>query len=117
MSDDRLSLKGILCRCRIGVTEEERRDPQKIELDIDLWADLEEAGRTGNLARTIDYRQVCDEARGLLESGSFHLVEAAAKEVVDRMLSKFPVRKACVRVRKFVLSKVDHVEVEMERAQ
>lgn len=117
MTLDRLTLKGILCRCRIGVTEEERRDPQKIELDIDLWADLEEAGRTGNLARTIDYRQVCDEARGLLESGSYHLVEAAAKDVVDRMLSRFQVHKACVRVRKFVLQKVDYVEVEMERGR
>lgn len=117
MSFDRLSLKGILCQCRIGVTEEERRDPQKIELDVDLWADLEEAGRSGDLGKTIDYRQVCDEARGLLESVSHHLIEAAAKAVIDRMLSRFPILKVRVRVRKFVLPKVEHVEVEMERGR
>jgi dihydroneopterin aldolase len=115
MTIDRLSLKGILCSCHIGVTEEERRDPQKIEVDVDLWTDLEEAGRTGDLGKTIDYRQVCEEVRGRLESGSFHLVEAAAKSVVDLMLGRFPVRRARVRVRKFVLHQVQYVEVQMER--
>jgi len=114
---DRLALSGIECLCHIGVTEEERRERQKIEVDLELYADLEEAGRTGDLARAIDYRNVCESVRGHLEEGTFHLVEAAARGVLDLLLARFPVRRARVRVRKFVLTRVAHVEVQMERSR
>lgn len=112
----RLSLTGVACRCHIGVTEEERRERQRIEFDLDLYADLEAAGRTADLSRTVDYRDVAQEARGLLEGRPFHLVEAAAAAVLDRVLERYPpVRRAVVRVRKYVLADVAAVEVEMER--
>jgi dihydroneopterin aldolase len=112
---DRLALRDILCMCHIGVTEEERRQRQRLEVDLELYADLEEAGRSGDLGRTIDYRDVCESVRGHLEGGTFHLVEAAARSVLDLVLSKFPVSRAVVRIRKFVLARVGHVEVQMER--
>lgn len=115
--EDRLALSGILCLCHIGVTEEERRERQKIEVDLELFADLEEAGRSGDLRKTIDYREVSEAVRGLLEDGTFHLVEAAARGVLDLVLSRFPIRRAVVRVRKFVLPEVGHVEVQMERGR
>jgi len=115
--DDRLALRDILCMCHIGVTEEERRERQKLEIDIELFADLETAGRSGDLGRTIDYRDVCESVRGHLEGGTFHLVEAAALSVLDLVLAKFPVSRAVVRVRKFVLPRVGHVEVMMERGR
>ncbi len=115
--EDRLALSGIVCRCHIGVTEEERRERQRIEVDLELFADLEEAGRTGDLKLTIDYREVCEAVRGMVESGSFHLVEAAARGVLDLVLARFPVDRAIVRVRKFVLPEVAHVQVQMERSR
>jgi len=115
--DDRLALRNILCMCHIGVTEEERRERQKLEVDVELFTDLDGAGRSGDLGRTIDYRDVCESVRGHLEGGVFHLVEAAARSILDLVLAKFPVRRAVVRVRKFVLPRVGHVEVMMERGR
>ncbi len=115
--EDRLALSDILCMCQIGVTEEERRERQRLAVDLELYADLEDAGRSGDLRRAIDYRDVCESVRGLLEAGSFHLVEAAARGVLDLVLARFPVRRAVVRVRKFVLPRVGHVEVQMERSR
>ena len=114
---DRLALRDILCMCHIGVTEVERRQRQRLEVDLELYADLEDAGRSGDLGRTIDYRDVCESVRGHLEGGTFHLVEAAARGVLDLVLSKYPVTRAVVRVRKFVLARVGHVEVQMERGR
>ena len=114
---DRLALRAVECQCHIGVTEVERRERQRIEVDLELYADLDEAGRTGALDRTIDYRDVCESVRGHLEGGSFHLVEAAARSVLDLVLARYPVRRATVRVRKFVLARVAHVEVQMERGR
>jgi len=117
MNDDRLRLDSIVCRCRIGVTEEERSAPQKLEIDLDLHADLEAAGRSSRLEDTIDYRDVHTRVRDYLEQNSFRLVEAAARGILDLVLARFPVSRAVVRVRKFVLPGVAHVEVRMERAR
>jgi len=115
--EDRLALCDLVCMCHIGVTEEERRERQKLAVDLELYADLEAAGKSGDLGRAIDYREVCESVRGLLEEGSFHLVEAAARGILDLILARFPVRRAVVRVRKFVLPRVGHVEVQMERSR
>jgi dihydroneopterin aldolase len=116
-SRDRLLLRGVVCRCHIGVTEEERRERQRIEADLELYAGLEDAGRTGDLARTIDYREVCDAVRGLLEGRDFRLLEAAARQTLDVVLERFPAERAVVRLRKFVLPGVAYVEVRMERSR
>jgi 7,8-dihydroneopterin aldolase/epimerase/oxygenase len=114
---DRLSLRSIVCMCHIGVTEEERSERQKLEVDVELFADLEPASRSGDIRGTIDYREVCDAVRGRLEAGRFQLVEAAARAVLDVVLERFPAPRAVVRVRKFVLPAVAHVEVELARGR
>ncbi len=117
MSDrlDRLSLHDIRCLCHIGVTAEERSDRQTLAVDLDLYADLAAAARTGALDQTIDYHEVCDAVRERLDSESFHLIEAAASILLDLVMERFPVRRAVVRIRKFVRPGVAYFEVEMER--
>ena len=114
-SEARLSLHDVRCLCHIGVTDEERRNRQTLALDLDLYADLDVSARTGDLGTTIDYREVCDAIRAKLESGRFHLIEAAAKSVLDLVMERFPSSRAVVRIRKFVLPGVGDVEVQMER--
>lgn len=103
--------------CHIGVTEEERRQLQRLEVDFDLYADLEAAGRSGNVAHTVDYLDVTREVRSRLESTSFDLIEAAARAILDCLLENHRVQRAAVRVRKFVLPDVAHIEVEMSRGR
>ena len=113
---DRMSIAALRCQCHIGVTEAERLSRQRIEVDLDLWADLEEAGRTASLAQTIDYREVAEDVRALCEGRPFHLVEAMARSVLDRVFERFArVSRANVRVRKYVLPEVGHIEIAMER--
>lgn len=113
---DRLSLAALTCEVRIGVTEEERSAPQRLEVDLDLYAELGQAGRIADLGLTIDYREVADKVRTLLTSRSFNLVEVVAVQIIDLVFERFrPVRRVGVRVRKYVLPHVGHVEVAMER--
>ena len=113
---DRLTVHALRVMAHIGVTEDERRERQRLEVDVDLYADLEAAGQSGDLGRTIDYRQVADGVRGLLEGHPWHLVEAATRASIDLLLERFPqADRAVVRVRKYVLLDTAHVEIEMER--
>lgn len=113
---DRLVLAALRLRAHIGVTEEERRERQRLELDLELYASLERAGRSGDLQDTIDYRQAADGVRALIEGRPWHLVEAAAHAAVAFLLERFPeVGRVVVRVRKYVLPDTAYVEVQMER--
>ena len=115
---DRLSVHALTVMAHIGVTEEERSERQRLEVDVDLFADLEAAGTSGDLGFTIDYRQVSDGLRELLEERPWHLVEAAARASIEHLLERFrQVDRAVVRVRKFVLPNTAHVEIEMERTR
>ena len=117
MTTGRLILKEIECRVHIGVTEGERTERQRLEVDLELDADLTRACVSSDLRDTIDYRAVCDQVRAHLEAGSFNLVEAAASQVLDLLFERFPIARAVVRVRKFVLPRVGHVAVELERTR
>jgi dihydroneopterin aldolase len=113
---DRLLLASLRLQAHIGVTEEERRTRQRLELDLELYADLDRAGRSGDLRDTIDYRQAADAVRALIEGRPWHLVEAAAHGVATDLLERFPaVGRTVVRVRKYVLPETSYVEVQMER--
>src|SRR5262245_50051130 len=113
---DRLTVQALQVMAHIGVTDEERHTRQRLEVDVELFADLEEAGRTGDLASTIDYRQVANGLRELLEERPWNLVEAAARASLDYVFERFPgASRAVVRVRKYVLPDTAHVEIEMER--
>jgi 7,8-dihydroneopterin aldolase/epimerase/oxygenase len=113
---DRLTLASLRLMAHIGVTEEERRERQRLELDLELYADLDQAGRSGDLHHTIDYRQAADAVRALLEGRPWHLVEAAALATLGDLLERFPqAGRAVVRVRKYVLPETSYVEVQMER--
>lgn len=113
---ERLTLAALTCQVRIGVTEEERRAPQRIDVDLDLHAELYQAGRIADLGLTIDYREVADRVRALLESRTFNLIEVVAVAIIDLVFERFrPVRRVGVRVRKYILADVAHVEVAMER--
>jgi dihydroneopterin aldolase len=113
---DRLTLEGLTCQVRIGVTEAERGTPQRVDIDLDLYAELGQAGRIADLGLTIDYRAGADRVRALLEARTFNLVEVVAVAIIDLVFERFrSVRKVGVRVRKYVLPNVAHVEVAMER--
>ena len=113
---DRLTLAGLRLMAHIGVTEEERRERQRLELDLELFADLEAAGTSGDLRQTIDYREARDAVRALVEGRPWHLVEAAARAAAADLLNRFPaVVRTVVRVRKYVLPDTSYVEVQMER--
>jgi dihydroneopterin aldolase len=114
--EDRLVLAALRLQAHIGVTEEERRERQRLELDLELYADFERAGQSGDLEDTIDYRQVADGVRALVEGRPWHLVEAAAHAAAIFLLERFPlIGCAVVRVRKYVLPETSYVEVQVER--
>ncbi|MFP3900901.1 MAG: dihydroneopterin aldolase [Acidimicrobiia bacterium] len=84
---DRLELRGLRVLARCGVPPDERARAQPLELDLDLTVDLAAAGRSDDLADTVDYGAVCDVAVAAAESGPSALLEAVAEAVASAVLA------------------------------
>ncbi|MFO7947336.1 MAG: dihydroneopterin aldolase [Armatimonadota bacterium] len=101
-----------------GVDESERELGGKFALDIELFADLTEAGRTDDLDNTIDYKAVYDCAREVEADRKYLLIEALAHDVAHAILHDFAVEAVTVRARKQSVplgGLIDHTEVEIHR--
>jgi FolB domain-containing protein len=72
--------------CIVGIRPQEREHRQRVRLDIGLFADLSQAGRSGRISLTVDYDQVAHEVAALLAFRHYHLVEMAAEEVSAMLL-------------------------------
>lgn len=100
---DRLSLLGMRFQGRHGVHAEEKVTAQPFEVDLVLHADLGAAAERDDLAATVDYGEVFDVVRAIVEGTSRDLIEALAGTIASATLAATPpeiVRAVEVRVRK-----------------
>lgn len=97
---DRIVLSGMRFEGRHGATQEEREWPQLIELDVELWLDLSVAGRSDELAATVDYGPVIELCRDIVERRSFRLLEALAEALAAAIMGATATESVVIRVRK-----------------
>jgi 7,8-dihydroneopterin aldolase/epimerase/oxygenase len=116
---DHIYLHGMVLEGRHGVTDEERAEPQPIEVDVELELDLRPAGTSDDLARTVDYGDVFDVCREVVEQRSFHLLEGLAEALAADILARFAqVEHVSVRAKKPGVPLdgiVEHAGVAIER--
>jgi dihydroneopterin aldolase len=115
---DRITLSAMCFEGRHGVTEDERQLPQPIEVDLEVEADLSRAGRTDDVADTIDYGPLVALCQGVVERNSFRLLEAIAATIADRVLDTTPATSVTVRVRKLAVpidADLDWAQVQIRR--
>ena len=97
---DRIVLDGMTFMGTHGVHEEEQRTPQPFDVDVELAMNLQPAGLSDDLARTVDYSKVFDTVRQIVESTRFLLIEALAEAIAHELLAGFTADEVTVRVRK-----------------
>ena len=86
--------------CVIGVLDHERTAPQPLSIDVDLYADLSQAGATDDLRRTIDYGAVCDRIVALCNEAQPQLLERLAELIAAELCGIDAVTAATVAVAK-----------------
>ena len=116
---DRIYLHEMVFMGRHGVTDEERAEEQQIEIDLEVQTDLSAAGRSDDLADTVDYGDLFELCREIVEQRSFHLLEAIAETIAGAVLGRFDaVESVSVRVKKPgvpLAGQVEHAGVVIER--
>lgn len=84
---DSIELRGLRFVGSHGALPEEAERPQPFEVDLELFADLHEAGRSDELAATVDYGELCEAVRSVIEGDHATLLEHLAEAVATRALA------------------------------
>jgi 7,8-dihydroneopterin aldolase/epimerase/oxygenase len=84
---DRLELRGLRFVATHGALPEEAVRAQPFEVDLDLLVDLRAAGRSDDLADAVDYAELCEAVRSVMEGPHARLLEHLAEEVAARALA------------------------------
>ncbi|MDT8388957.1 MAG: dihydroneopterin aldolase [Lentisphaeria bacterium] len=115
---DKIHIRNLLLRCVIGVFEKERHHRQDVRLNLVLHTDIQPAGVSDDLADTVDYVALRDHLAAVVESSSFHLIEALAEEIARICLADSLVRRVDVTVDKpGALTFAESVAVEITRVR
>ncbi|HMM96981.1 2-amino-4-hydroxy-6-hydroxymethyldihydropteridine diphosphokinase [Phycicoccus sp.] len=97
---DRVTLTGVRGTGFHGVFEHERRDGQEFVVDVELAVDLGPAGRSDDLADTVNYGEVGAAALARIEGEPYDLVERLAEVVAEDALAHPEVDEVTVTVHK-----------------
>jgi len=84
---DRIELRGLRFLGAHGALPEEAVRAQPFEVDLDLLCDLSVAGRSDELSDSVDYAELCEAVREVIEGPHVSLVERLAEQVAERALA------------------------------
>ena len=111
----RISIVDFEVFLNVGVTDEERANPQRLLLTVDMEFDFSSAALSDRLSRTIDYFAVAQRLLKYGEGRSWKLIEKLASEVADDILGEFQPQEVAVEVKKFAVPQARYVSVSLAR--
>ena len=111
---DRIIIKGLEVAAKLGVSEEERAAPQRLEIDLVLEADLRDL--RDDIARTTDYAVVAEWVAKECRKCEYRLLESLAGHLAGGLLAAFPlVAGVEIEIHKFALPAATHSAVRIRR--
>lgn len=97
---DRIELSGMEFFGYHGCFDEERQKGQRFVVDAVLCLSTQEAGRTDDLEKSVDYAAVFEDMRAVVEGEPKNLIEAVAEKIAANLLARYPVERVEVAVHK-----------------
>jgi FolB domain-containing protein len=112
---DRIRIEELEVSAQVGITGEERSQPQRISLNITAWPETAFEKLNDDITRTVNYVDICQASRELVQNSQWKLIETIASKLTSHLLEKFPLIAAEVEIHKFVLPNTKRVSVTTKR--
>jgi FolB domain-containing protein len=115
---DRIIIKDLLARGRIGISDKERERPQDILINIEMRTDIHQAGSSDSLLDCVDYSETAKAILSLVEENTRKTLEALTTDIADYCLQHPLVQSVKVRVEKpsaVRFAKSAGVEIERDK--
>ena len=97
---DAIHIRQIRCYGYTGYLPEEQTLGQWFEVDLTLWLDLSQAGRSDAIEDTLDYRSAIAAVEKRVKTCKFALVERLASEIAEALLDLPLVQRVRVELTK-----------------
>jgi FolB domain-containing protein len=97
---DQIVIKDLLVRGIIGINEVERHQPQDMLINIVLFADVEKACQSDEIADSVNYRTIAKKVIAHAEKAQRFTVEALAGDIARLCFEEPGVQRVRVRVEK-----------------
>ena len=101
----------------VGVSDEERAQPQRLLLTVDMGFDFTSAAMSDRLERTIDYYAVCQMLLKHGEGRSWKLLERLVSNLCDLILAEFKAQSVSISVKKFIIPEARYVSVQLAKSR
>jgi FolB domain-containing protein len=101
----------------VGVTDEERANPQRLLVTVDMSHDFTSAALSDRIEKTINYFDVAQDLLKFGEGRSWKLLEKLAANIADSILVKHKPQGVTVQVKKFPIPQARWVSVSITRSR
>ena len=116
---DKIILNGMRFYGFHGVHDEERKAGQYFLVNLECITDLHKAGISDNIEETINYSDIYQNVRNIVEGEPRNLLETVAEEIADILLSIYRIKQLTIRIAKpdLVLQggSLDYAAIEIVR--
>ncbi|MDW8803169.1 2-amino-4-hydroxy-6-hydroxymethyldihydropteridine diphosphokinase [Clostridium sp. A1-XYC3] len=116
---DRIYVKDLQVYGFHGVNQQEKDMGQRFIISLELFLDLQEAGETDDLTKTVNYAQLCFDVEDQFKKEKYDLIEKAAEKLAEFILLKYDlVNRIKVQIKKPwapIGKPVDYAAVEIDR--
>ncbi|MFN7139110.1 MAG: dihydroneopterin aldolase [Limisphaerales bacterium] len=114
-SMDTIIIKDLEVSYHIGVPDEERAQPQRLLLTVEMDLDFRPAAATDDIDKTINYYAVSQRLLRLGENKSWRLLETLAEEIAGIVLQEYAAAVVRVEIKKFIIPEARWVGVRISR--
>jgi FolB domain-containing protein len=97
---DQILINDLLCRGVIGISDNERAQPQDILVNVVIHSDNRRVGQSDHIDDTVNYRTISKAILAYVDKASRHTVEALAEDLAQMILKEKGVLGVRVRVEK-----------------
>ena len=116
MTTDKISIVDLEVFYRVGVPDEERAQPQRLLLTVEMETEFSAAARTDGIEHTINYYFVTQRLLKFGEDREWRLIEKLAADIAEIILAEFQPQAVFVEVKKFIIPQARHVAVSLSRS-
>src|SRR5690349_4725334 len=97
----RITIVDLEVHYSVGVTDEERAQPQRLLVTVDLNFDFSVAAVSDRIEKTINYQSLADDLLSFGQNRSWKLLEKLATNIGDMVVAKYHPQAVQVEVKKF----------------
>ena len=112
---DQILISRLELSTRIGATETERSEPQRLLISIVLEPTRNFGEMRDQLGLTVDYAEVAQLVKAHATAGERTLIETLAEEIAALLLRRFGINAVEIELRKFFMPDAEFTGVRLRR--